>query len=186
MRLLTARAVAWSGQMVMLRPEESLVCTQKKFKAPMPFSSSVNSEFLSPKFDGNLSNDQSADVAYISFSPFVASLNHTDKFIRVNKRTSPTDEAGQVEGIRACWLCLDFFQQTHDLELARPHLLQCDRLFQPCSSKKMTTAPSWNNIGIWQNFLDYGKSFSTWIYLQLLRMAPSPIRGKRLNEDRRD
>ena len=36
----------------------------------------------------------------------------------------------------------------HDLELARPHLLQCDRLFQPCSSKKMTTAPSWNNIGI--------------------------------------
>ena len=60
-----------------------------------------------------------------------------------NKRTSPTNEAGQVEGIRACWLCLDFFQQTHNLEVAQPYLLQCDRLFQPWFNNQVE-----DNVGL--------------------------------------
>ena len=64
-----------------------------------------------------------------------------------------------------------FVQQTHDLELAQPYLLQCDRLFQPWLNKQIG-----DNVGLEKNrsmikissitvnhfVLEYICSYSVW------------------------
>ena len=78
-----------------------------------------------------------------------------------------------------------FVQQTHDLELAQYHLLQCDRLFQPWLNKQIEDNIGLEKIGAWQKFrqlqwiISYLNIFAApWLAQRILVMIAVKLRLK--------